>query len=326
MGLIVCKFGGTSLAAAAQLEAVRRIVQSDPRRRIIVASAPGRRSPDDKKITDLLIQRQISRAKTRLQRLADDAGADVFVQLPENASEAFLASRGEYYCAKILAHTLGFVFVDAARLIRFDAEGTLNHALTAAAIRRHLSPDRPAVVPGFYGSMPDGKILTLPRGGSDTTGALIAAAMQAGLYENFTDVPGLFDADPTLASNAQSVPFASYDEVRLLAHCGASVLHEDALSPVQRAGVPIRLCSTFAPELPGTFISGASADRPMISATLDGNIACCAVTGRIPPHFMPALQAEFPGVRIMHLQCGLTFALPLPPYSAVPLLRRMLYP
>ena len=326
MGLIVCKFGGTSLAAAAQLDAVRRIVQSDPRRRLIVASAPGRRSPDDQKITDLLIHRQLDRAKARLQRLADDAGADIFIQLPPNASDDFLASRGEYYCAKILAHTLGCTFVDAARLIRFDDNGALDPVLTAAAIRQHLAPDRPAVIPGFYGSMPNGHIRTLPRGGSDTTGALIAAAMQADLYENFTDVPGLFDTDPALARDAQSVPFASYDEVRLLAHCGASVLHEDALSPVQLAGIPIRLCSTFAPELPGTFISAAPADRPMLSAIDDGDAVRCAAAGRIPPHFMPALQARFPDVPIIRLPCGITFTLPLPPSGAVPLLRGMLYP
>lgn len=326
MGLIVCKFGGTSLADAAQLESVRRIVQSNPLRRLIVASAPGRRTPADKKITDLLIQRQTDRAKTRLQRLADDAGADVRVRLSEEASTEFLASRGEYYCAKILAHTLGFDFVDAADLIRFDDEGTLNYALTAAAIRRHLRFNRPAVIPGFYGSMPDGQIHTLPRGGSDTTGALIAAAMRADLYENFTDVPGLFDADPTMVPDARPVPFASYDEVRLLAHCGASVLHEDALSPVQRVGVPIRLCSTFAPSMPGTRIASISADRPMLSTTRDDGYTCCAVTGLIPPHFLPMLQQKFPLAQVIELRCGVTFTLPIAQHEAVRILREMLQP
>ena len=326
MGLIVCKFGGTSLADAARLEAVRRIVQSDPQRRIIVASAPGRRSPDDKKITDLLIRRQLGRAKARLQRLADDAGANVFVQLPKDASTEFLASRGEYYCAKILAHTLGFAFVDAAKIIRFDSNGALNPVRTAAAIRRFLSPDRPAVIPGFYGSLPGGRIHTLPRGGSDTTGALIAAALQAGLYENFTDVPGLFDADPSLVPDAQCVPFAAYDEVRLLAHCGAIVLHEDALTPVQQAHVPIRLCSTFAPGLPGTRISTIAADRPLFSAAEEGEETRCAVAGRIPPGFADALRQQFPDTPITYLPCGITFALPVPKAAAIRLLRPMLHP
>ena len=326
MGLIVCKFGGTSLADAARLEAVRRIVQSDPRRCIIVASAPGRRSPDDKKITDLLISRRLDRAKARLQRLAEDADANVFIQLPETASTEFLASRGEYYCAKILARTLGFSFVDAAKLIRFHSNGSLDASCTAEAIRRCLPPGRPAVVPGFYGSVPGGHIHTLPRGGSDTTGALIAAALQADAYENFTDVPGLFDADPALVPDAQCVAFASYDEVRLLAHCGATVLHEDALAPVQQANVPLRLCSTFAPGLPGTRISAVPANRPMLSAAEGENGSRCAVAGPLPPGFADELQQKFPGTPITRLPCGITFALPVSKAEAVRLLRCMLCP
>lgn len=325
MGLIVCKFGGTSLADASRLEAVRRIVQGDPRRSVIIASAPGRRSPGDSKITDLLIRRQLARAKARLQQLAHDVGADLFVQLPENASADFLASRGEYYCAKILAHMLGFAFVDAARLIRFTPDGVLDSPSTAAAIRRHLLPGRPAVVPGFYGSMPDGRIHTLPRGGSDTTGALIAAALQADVYENFTDVPGLFDANPALVPDAQCVPFAAYDEVRLLAHCGATVLHEDALAPVQQANVPIRLCSTFAPELPGTRISTTPADRPLFSVKSNGDTTRCAVAGRIPPGFPAALQQKFPKTTLTHLSCGITFTLCVPKTEAVQQLRQILH-
>lgn len=325
MGLIVCKFGGTSLADAARLEAVHRIVQSDPMRRLIVASAPGRRTPADKKITDLLIQRQISRAKTRLQRLADDVGAPLQVELSPDASTEYLASRGEYYCARILAHTLGVPFVDAAELIRFDADGVLNYALTATAIRRHLCADRPAVIPGFYGALPNGQIHTLPRGGSDTTGALIAAAMYADCYENFTDVPGLFDSDPTIAPEAQPVPCASYDEVRLLAHCGAVVLHEDALSPAQRAGVPIRLCSTFAPEQPGTRIAARPADRPLIATSRDDGCTCCAVTGRIPEDFIRTLCRRFRQTAITTLDCGITFTLPLSQGESVRMLREMLH-
>lgn len=324
MGLIVCKFGGTSLSDAAKLEIVRQIVRQDSRRRLIVASAPGRRSPDDRKITDLLIRRQVIPAEKRLQRLADQAGAAVTVQLPPDAETEFLASRGEYYCAKILAHTLDFPFVDAADLICFDDTGMLDLTRTMRTIRTHLSPDRPAVIPGFYGAQRDGRIRTLPRGGSDTTGALIAAAMQADLYENFTDVPGLFDCDPALDPNAAPVSHACYEEVRLLAHCGAAVLHEDALLPVQQAGIAIRLCCTFQPDLPGTHIGDIPADQPLLSLMPDGNGVQCAVSGQIPPRFLPALRKCFPKTKVEALPCGFTFTLPLPARDAVRALRSML--
>lgn len=320
MGLIVCKFGGTSLAGAAQLRVVRRIVLQDPRRRLIVASAPGRRMPGDNKITDLLLRGETDLARRRLQQLADDVCAPLNVILPPDAAKEFLVSRGEFYCARILAHVLGFSFIDAAALIHFHENGHLDTAKTHEAIRAALDPMRPAVIPGFYGALPEGEIHTLPRGGSDTTGALIAAAMNADCYENFTDVPGLFDCDPALAPDARSVPFASYEEVRLLARFGANVLHEDAVAAVQRADVPIRLCSTFAPHLPGTRIAHQPSDRPLLALSPSGEGVRCAAAGRIPPAFPETLTA-YSATDICISPHGITFALPLPLHRAVPLLR-----
>lgn len=309
MGLIVCKFGGTSLADAAQMEAVRQIVRRDSRRRLIVASAPGRRFPGDAKITDLLIAGEIGRAKARLQRLASDVGAEISLRLPPDAPTEFTVSRGEACCAQILAQLLQFDYVDAAEVIRFRSDKTLDSAATAEAIRRLLLPGRRAVIPGFYGALPDGSIHTLPRGGSDTTGALIAAALKAELYENFTDVPGLFDCDPARFPDARPVRCASCDEVRLLAHCGAGVLHEDALTPVQQSGVPIRLCSTFRPDLPGTLIADAPAERPLLSMDAHGR---CAVAGPLPDGFPARLRRTFPQLSVEAVPGGITFSLPGP--------------
>lgn len=323
MGLIVCKFGGTSLAGAQQMEAVRRIVRSDPRRRLIVASAPGRRFTGDEKITDLLIQRAVEPARRRLQKLADAIGAPVDVSLPAGAPAGFLASRGEFYSARILAHELGFDFVDAVDLIRFHEDGQLDLPATTTAIRRALRPGQRAVIPGFYGALPDGLVHTLPRGGSDTTGALVAAAMHAERYENFTDVPGLFDADPALIADAQPVCHATYDEVRLLSRCGATVLHEDALRPVELADVPIRLCSTFEPDAPGTLIHTRSAERLMVSARAFPCGTRCAVAGQSAMTLLPELNAHFPNARLRLLPGGLTLTLHMPCRDAVAALRQL---
>ena len=323
MGLMVCKFGGTSLAGAQQMETVRRIVHSDPRRRLIVASAPGRRFSGDDKITDLLIRRAVEPARRRLQSLADAVGAPVDVSLPAGAPIDFLSSRGEFYCARILAHALGYDFVDAAELIFFRADGQLDFPATAAAIRRVLRPGQRAVIPGFYGALPDGLVHTLPRGGSDTTGALVAAAMRAERYENFTDVPGLFDADPALISDARPVRHAAYNEVRLLSRCGATVLHEDALHPAEQADVPIRLCSTFEPDAPGTLIHNLSAERLMVSARSFPCGTRCAVAGQGVAQLLPSLQAHFPNARLRILPGGLTLTLHMPCREAVSALRQL---
>ncbi|MDO4355076.1 MAG: hypothetical protein Q4E13_01035 [Clostridia bacterium] len=323
MGLIVCKFGGTSLAGVQQIEAVRRIVRDDPRRRLIVASAPGRRYAGDEKITDLLIRRAVEPARRRLQSLADAAGASVDVSLPASAPIDFLASRGEFYSARILAHALGFDFVDAAELIRFRSDGQVDFSATAAAIRRTLRAGQRAVIPGFYGALPDGLVHTLPRGGSDTTGALVAAALRAERYENFTDVPGLFDADPALIAEARPVMHAAYDEVRLLSRCGATVLHEDALRPAEQANVPIRLCSTFEPDAPGTLIHTRMAERLMVSARLFPCGTRCAVAGQGAMDLLPQLCAHFPNARVRLLPGGLTITLHMPCREAVAALRQL---
>lgn len=323
MGLIVCKFGGTSLAGEQQIDAVRRIVRSDPRRRLIIASAPGRRFAGDEKITDLLIRRAVEPARRRLQALANAVGAPVDVSLPAGAPIDFLSSRGEFYCARILAHALGFDFVDAAELIRFNSDGQVNYAATATAIRKLLRRNQRAVIPGFYGALPDGLVHTLPRGGSDTTGALVAAAMRAERYENFTDVPGLFDADPALIADAQPVKHASYDEVRLLSRCGATVLHEDALRPAEQADVPIRLCSTFEPDAPGTLIHTRSAERLMVSARTFSCGTRCAVAGQDAMQLLPALGAHFPNARVRLLPGGLTITLHMSCRDSVAALRQL---
>ena len=275
MGLKVAKFGGSSVADAAQLRKVQAIVEEDSDRRIIVVSAPGKRTRDDAKITDLLYKcHDCARAGTLLdsvfQIVADryrgiirDLGLAIEIEhdlevvrdgIGRHITPDYAASRGEYLNARIVAKLLGCDFVDAADLIRFDASGRLDIEKTVAAVADTLRNGGPVVVPGFYGAQPDGAIRTFSRGGSDITGALLARAVRADVYENWTDVSGVLMADPRIVSNPRTIPALSYRELRELAYMGANVLHEEAVFPVIDLNIPVNVKNTNLPGDPGTLI------------------------------------------------------------------------
>jgi len=275
MGVKVAKFGGSSVADAAQLRKVQAILEEDPERSIVVVSAPGKRTPDDAKITDLLYKcHDCSRAGTLLdsvfQAVADryrgivrDLGLDIDIEkdlevvrhgIGSHATPDYAASRGEYLNARIVAKLLGNDFVDAVDIIRFDASGRLDTEKTVAAMSERLGDGRRIVVPGFYGAQPDGSIRTFSRGGSDITGALLARGVRADVYENWTDVSGVLMADPRIVSNPRTIPELSYRELRELAYMGANVLHEEAVFPVIDLNIPVNVRNTNIPRDPGTLI------------------------------------------------------------------------
>jgi aspartate kinase len=278
MGMKVSKFGGTSVADAAQLRKVQAIVRQDPERRVVVVSAPGKRNAQDAKITDLLYRchecvRKPSEFDGVFKTIADrfrsivrDLALDVDIDKElAAASEGilkaptadFAASRGEYLNGRIAAAMLGSEFVDPAEIIRFDSEGRFlaNETYKAVAERFPDGPDgKPVVVPGFYGAMPNGSIKTFSRGGSDITGALLARGVRAQVYENWTDVSGVLMADPRIVANAKTIPTLTYRELRELSYMGANVLHEEAVFPVIDAGIPVHVRNTNAPQDPGTLI------------------------------------------------------------------------
>jgi len=270
MSTIVCKFGGSSLSDAQTFRRAMNIVLSDPSRKYIVLSAPGKRNRDDEKITDLLYRAHsaspadspyiFSRIRERYALIRDalcpsfDLDSEIKkIQALTSADE--LASRGEYLCAKLFSACAGFPFVDAAQLIRFHRDGSLDSRHTEKQINKHLLPLDRAVIPGFYGSMPDGSVRTFSRGGSDVSGAIIAAALRADLYENWTDVDGLFTADPNLVANARRNPLVSLDQMEKIALAGANLLHPDSLSVLRDSGIDTVIKNTFVPDAPGTRIS-----------------------------------------------------------------------
>ncbi len=274
--MIVAKFGGSSLSDAAQFEKVRRILHADPARKFIVVSAPGKRDEADQKITDLLIvchqlaARQesmdqvygiISRRFTDIESLLGIGGyldqdlAEVYQAIQAGASLSFTLSRGEYLCAKLMAKWLGRPFVDASALLRFTRSGKLDEEQTLQAIRESLLPLDAAVIPGFYGADGLGEIHTLSRGGSDTSAALVAGALDAELLEIWTDVTGFRAADPRIVPDAPYIASLTYRELRELSYMGATVLHEEAVFPVRRAGIPTSIRNTNDPLHPGTLIT-----------------------------------------------------------------------
>ncbi len=279
MATKVSKFGGTSLADARQIKKVREVVRADPERRYVVPSAPGKRDKADHKITDLLYLCH-EHAKQRLpfdevfDLIADryrgivrDLGIalDLTPHLDEakrtiarEACEAcppdYAASRGEYLNGLILADYLGFPFVDAAEVIFFDGRGRLDEQRTYAAIADRVGTLPNAVIPGFYGTGGDGKVKTFSRGGSDVSGAIVACGVGAAVYENWTDVSGLLMADPRVVDNPRAIEVITYRELRELAYMGASVLHDEAIFPVRKAGIPINIRNTNRPDDKGTMI------------------------------------------------------------------------
>ena len=271
----VVKFGGSSLASARQFKKVKAIIEADKTRCYVVPSAPGKRDSKDTKVTDMLYQcydavcagesykRILDQIKKRYTDIIDGLDLNLnldfeFAKIEENflkkAGRDYAASRGEYLNGIIAANYLGFTFVDAADVIRFDAEGNFLSEETNEEMREHLASLKQAVIPGFYGAKPDGTIHTFSRGGSDITGSIVARAVQADLYENWTDVSGFLVADPRIVENPAPIETITYTELRELSYMGASVLHEDAIFPVRKAGIPINIRNTNRPEDPGTMI------------------------------------------------------------------------
>ena len=301
--IIVAKFGGTSLAGAEQFRRVRDIVMENPDRRIVVASAPGKRFPEDTKVTDLLLQcyeaaaaggkyeEILQKIRKRYQDILTDLELSfpleeeiktIRMHLEGYPERDYMASRGEYLNSRILAGYLGFTFVDPAWCVCFDEEGQLDLKMTRRAMKASLAPLDRAVVAGFYGADSNEKIHTLARGGSDVTGSLAALAVEADLYENWTDVSGLLAADPRIVEQPKSVEYLSYRELRTLSYMGASVLHTDAVLPAASIGIPINIRNTNRPQDPGT----------MIVRKLPKGEKRYPVTGVAGRHGMSVIQVE----------------------------------
>ena len=275
--LIVAKFGGSSVADAAQIKKLAEIVRSDSRRRFIVVSAAGKRSGTDKKITDLLylchslheqgldMSTAFNPIEDRYREIARELHvesveewlSEIKTEISEGTYVDWIVSRGEYLSAKIIAAYLNAEFVDAIDGIRFGTDGRLHAAETYARLEQRLGnvPDSSiAVIPGFYGRDNHGNIRCFSRGGSDVTGAIIARSVKASVYENWTDVSGMLMADPRVVENPKPISTITYREQRELSYMGASVLHDEAVFPVREAGIPIRICNTNRPQDPGTQI------------------------------------------------------------------------
>ena len=278
----VVKFGGSSVADAIQLTKVKAIIDADPARRYVVVSAPGKRYDGDNKVTDLLylckaqLENNIGCEQVfqvigdRYKAIEVNLGVDcdmkdeldeIYKKLVNGGSKDFIASRGEYLLAKVFAAFLGYDFVDAAGLVSFDAKGRFLEEETNERLAAELAKHDRAVIPGFYGTLPDGEIHTFSRGGSDITGAIVARAVKADVYENWTDVSGFLMADPRIVKNPKPIDRITYSELRELSYMGASVLHEDAIFPARAANIPINIRNTNDPSNPGTTIVAEVAEK-----------------------------------------------------------------
>ena len=275
MGVKVVKFGGSSVADAIQLEKVKSIVERDKDRKYVIVSAPGKRFDKDSKITDLLYlcktqidhnipceqifqvicdRFKIMELNLKITARIEKELAEIKKELVQGLSADYIASRGEYLNAVITAAYLGYDFVDTKGLVKFDDKGRFLSEETNRALSEELKKHERAVLPGFYGSKPDGSIKTFSRGGSDITGSLVARAVNADVYENWTDVSGFLMANPRIVPEAQPIKNISYKELRELSYMGASVLHEDAVFPVRKANIPINIRNTNKPDDDGTII------------------------------------------------------------------------
>lgn len=272
----VVKFGGSSMADAGQYRKVRDILMADPERKVVIVSAAGKRFAGDHKLTDLLylchahVQYGVDCSSifemiaSRYLDIRDELGLNIdleteFLELKRSIdakkiTQDELVSRGEYFSAKLMAAYLGFQFVDSADWVMFNMDGTVNQEKSYEALRRQTLVGYGAVIPGFYGVMPNGAIKTFSRGGSDITGALAAAALNADVYENWTDVSGILMADPRIVDDPQAIPEVTYDELRELSYSGAQVLHEDSIFPVREKNIPVNIRNTNDPNAPGTMI------------------------------------------------------------------------
>lgn len=284
----VVKFGGSSLANAKQFQKVGSIIRSDEARRYVVPSAPGKRSSDDTKVTDMLYScyglalqgrdftEELLAIKARYDEIIEGLGLSVRVDdefkiISENfckkVGRDYAASRGEYLNGILMAEYLGFEFIDSADYIKFDEQGNFDAETTDRLLSAKLAETEKAVVPGFYGSTPDGKVKTFSRGGSDVTGSIVAKAIHADMYENWTDVSGFLIADPRIIKNPKAIDTITYRELRELSYMGASVLHEDAIFPVRKEGIPINIRNTNVPEDKGTLIVEDTCRKPRFVIT-----------------------------------------------------------
>lgn len=284
----VVKFGGSSLASAEQFRKVGKIILDDESRRYVVPSAPGKRFSGDTKVTDMLYQCYYSAAngedfggalkqiKARYNeiigglnlKLSLDKEFEIIAKnFAEKAGSDYAASRGEYLNGIVMAAYLNYPFIDAAEVIRFAEDGSFDAEKTDKILRARLEEMPRAVIPGFYGAYEDGRIKTFSRGGSDITGSIVARAAGVDLYENWTDVSGFLVADPHLIENPEVIETITYREMRELSYMGASVLHEDAILPVRKAGIPINIRNTNRPEDKGTMIVSSTCQKPPFTIT-----------------------------------------------------------
>lgn len=295
----VVKFGGSSLASAEQFKKVADIIHADKERRYVVPSAPGKRFSNDTKVTDMLygcyrlaeqgkdFKKELAAIEARYQEIIDGLGLalslkDEFKTVEKNfknkAGENYAASRGEYLNGIIMANYLGYEFVDAAKVIRFNENGEFDSEVTNRILSEYLAGKDSAVVPGFYGAYADGTVKTFSRGGSDITGSIVARAVKADVYENWTDVSGFLVADPRIIENPQAIDTITYRELRELSYMGASVLHEDAIFPVRREGIPINIRNTNKPEDNGTWIVESTCQKSKYVITgVAGKRGFCSV-------------------------------------------------
>lgn len=288
----VVKFGGSSLASAEQFKKVGHIIHQDESRRYVIPSAPGKRHPKDTKVTDLLyrcyllaleeeeqedaFESCLSAIQERYQEIIDGLGLTLSLEedfriIRENFTgkigRDYAASRGEYLNGKIMAAYLGYTFIDAAEVIFFQESGAFDGEKTHAILSERLEQTERAVIPGFYGALPDGRIQTFSRGGSDITGSIVSKAVHADVYENWTDVSGFLVADPRIVKNPKAIDVITYRELRELSYMGATVLHEDAIFPVRKEGIPINIRNTNVPEDKGTLIVEATCRKPRFTIT-----------------------------------------------------------
>lgn len=295
----VVKFGGSSLASAEQFEKVGAIVRSESCRRYVVPSAPGKRFKNDTKVTDMLyhcynlaekdeaFEVELKDIKARYESiiaglsldLSLDAEFEVIKQNFKNkAGKDYAASRGEYLNGLIMAEYLGYEFIDAAEVVCFEEDGEFESEKTNKILSERLRNVERAVIPGFYGALPDGTVHTFSRGGSDITGSIVARAVKADIYENWTDVSGFLIADPSIIPNPEKIETITYRELRELSYMGASVLHDEAIFPVRREGIPINIRNTNEPENSGTWIVESTCQKSKFTITgIAGKKGFCSV-------------------------------------------------
>ena len=330
----VVKFGGSSLASAEQFAKVGKIINADKERRYVVPSAPGKRNSKDTKVTDMLyacydlveadedFRVPLMKIKDRYDTIINGLNLklsleDEFKKIAENfknkAGVDYAASRGEYLNGIIMANYLGYEFVDAAEVIFFDKEGNFDAEKTDKVLSKRLAKIERAVIPGFYGANPDGSVRTFSRGGSDITGSIVSRAVHATCYENWTDVSGFLVADPRIIDHPETIKTITYRELRELSYMGASVLHEDAVFPVRKAGIPINIRNTNAPEDAGTWIvestchqskytiTGIAGKKGFVSVNIDKDMMNSEVGfGR---KVLSAFEEN--GISFEHMPCGI---------------------